>query len=759
VGTWIRANTSGRHFRITYDELKQSDSQLQNLLHELYEEQADIACMCQDKPVPMHIRRIRLRPRAYCLVTNKHYEHAESCPRNGKAIRVPTPVLPPSTQIDGSSSIASNYHIQISKMAEGDLSTPSSDVDRFEPQRGMWVPSLEQLNSAQREAATHKEGPCIVVAAAGSGKTAMLIERIKFLVDSGVQPDRILACTFTRKAADEMKARLVHRLGETGKQGNRETGKQGNRETGKQGNRETGKQGNRETGKQVTIGTIHSVAYRMVMPQMGDEWDVIPEPSWLIEQVLERAGSHNPHGVGNILPPSEAIFGVYRAKSDALWPMQVDGPLGKVYKAYENVKTERKKLDFEDLLLHAVRLFQTRPDFAEQWQTRFDYVLVDEFQDVNQVQWVFLCELVKRTRNICVVGDDWQSIYGFRGARPELMSAFIRQFPDAKRVVLSTNYRPNDLIIELGNRVIALNRGYQIEKQVRASRGISESAVVQVVTVKTDVEEAGFVANEIKQHREQFPNIPYNEFAVLYRTNIQSRVYEEALAEQEIPFQIIGDTHFYESHTVKVILDYLRTACDKSDPALWGPLINRPKRFVPNAVVREVQEGGWETAQNHLKCQAFVKTIQQLEEHTLPADAIRWLLESVSGLVKSHDDSEPIKWVDSLIQSASLFETVPEFLKYVDWVIERSKTSKQDAVQLMTIHRSKGLEFETVFVAGLAEGLLPYKKSLDENGIREETRLCYVAITRARENLYLLSSEIYSGKTFELSRFIKILQS
>lgn len=380
---------------------------------------------------------------------------------------------------------------------------------------------------------------------------------------------------------------------------------------------------------------------------------------------------------------------------------------------------------------------------------------MDEFQDVNQVQWVFLCERVKRTRNICAVGDDWQSIYGFRGARPELMSAFIHQFPDAKRVVLSTNYRSNDLIMELGNRVIALNRGYQIEKQVRAVRAISESAVVQVVTVKTDVEEARFVAKEINQHREQSPNVQYNEFAVLYRTNIQSRVYEEVLAEQGIPYQIIGDTHFYESRAVKGIL----TVCDKSDPALWGPLINRHKRFVPNTVVREVQEGGWEAAQNHLKCQAFVKTIQQLEEHTLPADAIRWLLKSVSGLVKPHDDSEPIKWVDSLIQSASRFETVPEFLRYVEWVIEQSKTSKQDAVQLMTIHRSKGLEFETVFVAGLAEGLLPYKKSLDENGIREETRLCYVAMTRARENLYLLSSEIYSGKTFELSRFIKVLQS
>lgn len=719
----------GRNYRITYGELAHGDSQLQQLLHELYEAHADLKCMCQDKPVPMHIRRIRIRPPTYCLVTNKYYQHTETCTRNREAFRDRTSDTRPSTQNDYSPIVPENGSWTPKEIpaTETEQDVEHSRMTAMIGERGMFLSGVEQLSPAQREAAKHKDGPCIVVAAAGSGKTTMLISRIKFLIDSGVQSDRILACTFTRKAADEMKARLVRSIG--------------------------------QNGKQVMIGTIHSIAYRMVMPQLGHGWTVMSEPSWLIEQVLEPVGSHNPFGVGKILAPADAILGVYRAKADALWPMQVDGALGKVYKAYEKLKSERKKLDFEDLLLHAVRLFQTRPDFAEQWRERFDYVLVDEFQDVNQVQWMFLCELVKKTQNICVVGDDWQSIYGFRGARPGLMREFLRQFPDAKKVVLSTNYRSHDLIVDLGNRVITLNRGHQMEKHVQANRGISESAVVQVVTVKSDVEEARFVANEIRQLKEQLPEVPYNEYTVLYRTNIQSRVYEEALAEQGIPYTIVGDTHFYESRDVKVILDYLRTVCDKSDPALWGPLINRPKRFVPNTVVREVQQGGWEAVQNHEKCQVFVKTITQLEKHTVPADAIRWLLESVSGLVKPHDDSEPIKWVDSLTQSATRFETVPQFLRYVNWVIERSKAPKQDAVQLMTIHRSKGLEFETVFLAGVAEGLLPHKKSMDEEGIREETRLCYVAITRARENLYLLSSEMYSDTAFEVSRYIKVLQS
>lgn len=729
MDTWIQASLGGRNIRIGYDELGHGDSQLQQLLHELYDDRAMLECTCQEKPVPMHIRRTRIHPPTYCLVTNKHYQHAETCARNREVF---------DNRISHGSSPNQNDSLPIvlekddwtsdERLVAGkEIGPEHTRTEVINDKRGPFVPSLEQLNPAQREATMHKEGPCIVVAAAGSGKTAMLIAKIQFLVESNVKPERIIACTFTRKAADEMKARLVQAIG--------------------------------ARGKQVTIGTIHSIAYRMAMPQLGHGWSLIAEPSRLIEQVLEPSQEQNPYGVGNILPTSEAIFGVYRTKSDGLWPMQVDGALGKVYKAYEKLKTESRKVDFEDLLLQAIRLFQTRPDFAADWRGKFDHVLVDEFQDVNQVQWMFLCELVKKTRNICVVGDDWQSIYGFRGARPELMSAFLQQFPDAKKVVLSTNYRSHDLIVDLGNRVISLNRGHQIEKQVLASREVSESAVVQVVTVQSDIDEARFIAKEIKALRSHFPDIPYSEYSVLYRTNIQSRVYEEALAEQGIPYHIVGDTHFYENCDVKVILDYLRTAQDKSDPTLWGPLINCPKRLVPQTVVREVQRGGWQVLCNHEKCQAFVKTITQLEQHALPGDAIRWLLKSVSGIVKGQDDTEPIKWVDSLIQSASRFETVPEFLRYVDWVIERSKEPQKDTVQLMTIHRSKGLEFETVFVAGLAEGLLPHKKSLDAEGIREETRLCYVAITRARENLYLLTSEMYGGKAFEMSRYIKALQS
>ena len=255
----------------------------------------------------------------------------------------------------------------------------------------------------------------------------MLIARIKLLIDNGVSPRRILACTFTRKASHEMKTRLVDLVG--------------------------------ARGKEVTIGTIHSIAYRMLLPQLDKGWTVVSEPSWLIEQVLDEPGPYNKHGVGPLMKPTDAALGVYKAKADALWPEQVEGELGKVYAAYEALKTERKQMDFEDLLLHAIRLFRDDPQFAQRWRNRWDYVLVDEFQDTNTAQWLFILELVKRTPNLFVVGDDWQSIYSFRGARPGLMGEFMKQFPQAKKVFLTTNYRSHDLIVDLGNRVIELNRG------------------------------------------------------------------------------------------------------------------------------------------------------------------------------------------------------------------------------------------------------------------------------------------------------------
>nr|WP_242549409.1 ATP-dependent helicase [Alicyclobacillus mali (ex Roth et al. 2021)] len=653
----------------------------------------------------MHLRRVRIRPPTYTVVTNPLGIHHPNCPRFRQS-RHPS----------------ASHKTRDAQAVE----TTPNHTEEWLPHRRIFVPTLDQLNDAQREAATHKNGPCMVVAAAGSGKTAMLIARIQHLINQGVRPGDILACTFTRKAAQEMTDRLLAAVG--------------------------------ERGKAVTIGTIHSVAYRMVTPELGEDWRVLSDPTWMIERVLEEPSGKNPHGVGPVMKLGEAISAIAKAKADALGPHQVSDPLTKVYAAYETLKAERKTLDFEDMILHAIRLFRTDEAFAKRWRQRWRYVMVDEFQDTNTAQWLFLLELVKAHNNLFVVGDDWQSIYYFRGARPDLMKEFLRRFPDAKRVTLETNYRSHDLIVDVGRRIIRLNDGHQLPKRVVAHRSMPEGAIAQIVTVHSDTEEARFVASELTRLRNEL-GMRWNDFAVLYRTNIQSRLFEEALADQDIPYHVVGDKHFYESPDVKIILDYLRTTQDTSDPTVWGHLLNRPKRYIPIDVVHEVQHGGWEAVVAHPKCRAFVTTLDTLRRIEEPSKAIQWLVDNHPGLVRQQDEDEPIKWVDSLIASASRYKTVASFLRFVDWIIEKSKEPKDEAVQLMTIHKAKGLEWTTVFVAGLAEGLLPHKKALKGEELREETRLCYVAATRARDNLYLLSAKWYGDKEREVSRYVNAVKN
>jgi DNA helicase-2/ATP-dependent DNA helicase PcrA len=713
TAVWIEVRTVGGRMRLEYEELAAGDSHAQDVLQHLYRANATLLCMCKpDRPVPMHIRRYQIHPPAYCLVTNPRGKHAPDCPRfSTRILRVP-----PKLQTTESPTVSGSVVEMV--YANWERST-------------FYVPTLRELNPAQQAAARHRDGPCMVIAAAGSGKTAVLIARIQYLIESGVDPRTILACTFTRKATEEMRTRLVDVVG-------------------------------REAAKQVAIGTMHSIAYRMLKSILGnDDWKVATDPTWLMESVLDEPSRVNPHGVGPLYKTAqEALTEVSRAKAEALMPEQVeDKVLAKVYAAYETLKAEQHILDFDDMLLYALRFFTSEPRFRDRWSRRWQYVLVDEFQDTNLAQWLFLLELVRHTRNLFVIGDDFQSIYGFRGARPDLMFQFHKQFPDAKKIVLDINYRSHNLILDLAGQVIALNHGYQIDKRVQAARHVSEdTSTAEIVTTKSDWGEAKFVAEEISRLHERYPRIPWSEYAVLYRTNVQSRVYEELLAEHDIPYQVVGDKHFYENHDVKTLLDYLRITQDHSDPGVWLPLLNRPKRFIPKQVIEEVKAGGWDAVMAHPKCQAFRETVEELSRYESPAEALRWLVDKHPTVVRQQDADEPVKWVDSLIQSASRYKTVQEFLRYVDWVIEKSREPKDDAVQLMTIHKSKGLEWWTVFVVDMVEGILPHRKSLTGPGLREETRLCYVAITRAKENLYLMAAQQYGGEPVELSRYVRVLQ-
>lgn len=708
VSSWIRATVGGQLYRITHAELNENNLRISEILHRLYEEGATLDCMCRQVPVPMHIRRLNAHPPRYCLATNPRHEHATTCVRHhlygGKNFR----------RVPGSM----NHD-------KGRIGPNGSSHITME--RGFVLPGIDQLNEAQHAAATHKEGPCLVVAAAGSGKTAMLIARIKFLVEGGVSPDRILACTFTSKAVGEMKTRLKTAMG--------------------------------NRARSVTVATMHSVARRMIWPYFGDQWDLREEPAWLLEQILKDPSATNQRGVGKLMTPEEAMPVIRRAKTNGLRPIQLTNPASIVYSAYEQAMKDHHILDFEDLLLESINRFQNDKDFARQWQNRWDYVLVDEFQDTNPVRWTFLLELTQIKKNLFAVGDDAQCIYQFRYSRPELMKEFVRVFREAKQVFLTINYRSNDAIVDLGNDVINLNEGYQIPKRVQASRPTSDNAIIQTVVAENEVDEANGVADEIQKLHSLMPDIPYREYAVLYRTNVQSRLYAETLSDRNIPYHIVGDKHFYESGDIKVVLDYLRAATGYDSKVWFRSIINRPRRFIKTDEVIQLEGAGWEAISVTPKCQGLVEIVNTIKTFTAPVDAIRWLVTTTKDLVRQPKEDEPIKWIEALINSASRHKSIEEFLLYVDWVIKNSKERPdRDAVQLMTIHQSKGLEFETVFVVGLAEGLLPHKNASDPSSLREETRLCYVAITRAKENLYLSRAKKYGEQELPPSIYFETLQ-
>ncbi|MHB1681270.1 MAG: ATP-dependent helicase [Bacilli bacterium] len=684
-------------------------------LEPLWREGAKIECLCVRPSVAMHVRRYGDPPR-YCFVDNAHQQvnHAPGCLQTRLKV-AHTEVL--FTLVDRERERSPHRPPTQPAAPTHHESTPRKELSG--------VPKIEDLSEQQQEAATHREGPCIVLAAAGSGKTSMVLSRVRHLIEQGVPASGIAAVTFTKKAAQEMKTRLEQET---------------------------------KQASTVFVGTMHSMAYRMVMSERPG-WKILTDPAAVIERILQSPVDPSRHRLGPVMALSDAVRQVAAAKAAGQDVSDLEDPLRAIYLAYEAIKMESKRLDFEDLMQLAVTRFRENDAFAAKWRSTWRYVMVDEFQDTNPVQWLFLQELVRDTHNLLVVGDDYQSIYGFRGASPNIMRAFTRVYPQAQRVVLTQNYRSHNLIVDLSNRVMALNRGKQIDKRVIAGRTASAESLLDLIELESDTHEAEWVANEIDVMHKRRPEMPYHEYAVLYRTNNQSRVYEEALADRNVPYQVVGDRHFYESENVQTLLRYLRTAVDTSDASVWGPILNRPFRFLSRDKIDALVKEGWPACVREPFCKSLVHVMHQLQEVQevqKPGEALEKLVDELPDLVRQPDDEGAVRWIDSLIASARRFDTIPAFLRFVDWVIEKSKEPKEDAVQLMTIHKSKGLEFETVFLTGLVEGVLPHKNAIEEGGVDEETRLCYVAMTRAKENLVLLAAKRYGDTVLPMSRYVQV---
>lgn len=629
---------------------------------------------------------------------------------------------------------------------------------------------LSSLNDVQREAVQHVEGPALcLLSGAGSGKTRVITHRIAYLLKHhNISPFRILAVTFTNKAANEMKERLDALIGEN-------------------------------ISRNVWVATFHGTCARILRQEIDKLagytrtftiFDTTDQ-AVVVKEALKKLGyqsqRHNPRAI---------LSHISRAKNDFLKPAayaEIAGDyfeeiVAQVYPVYQDLLRRNNALDFDDLLLSTLELFENQPDVLKSYQHKFRYILVDEFQDTNQCQYRIVRRLAEPEGNLCVVGDDDQSIYAFRGADIRNILNFEKDYgDDAKVFPLEQNYRSTKNILDAAWSVVRNNKARK-EKQLWTENEKGDPIICYEAVNEND--EANYVVTQIeKLHAE---GVDYADFAIFYRTTAQSRVFEEALRRGNIPYQIIGGLGFYDRMEIKDLLAYLRVICNPDDSISLRRIINVPARgigmktiqrlidFATNEqislfkAVKRVDEISQISNGIKTKVRKFNKIFDDLSDNTLPSDALYHVLQTTKYLenlesqntLEAQGRIENIKQLMSAVieyESGSSAPTLADYLENVALTtdIDVMETDEADMVPLMTLHSAKGLEFPFVFIVGVEEYYLPHKRSIDEAteaAIEEERRLCYVGITRAMERLYLVyanSRRIYGDSEYRMpSRFI-----
>jgi DNA helicase-2/ATP-dependent DNA helicase PcrA len=603
---------------------------------------------------------------------------------------------------------------------------------------------LADLNPVQLEAVLHEGGPLVIVAGAGSGKTRVLTRRIASLVARGVPPWRIMAITFTNKAADEMRRRVVELVG--------------------------------ADADRMWVSTFHSACVRILRrnaDRIGYRSNFTiyddADSRRLIEHILGDLGVDQKR-----FPPRAVASAISQAKSELL---DVDGydhraatlyerRIAEVYAEYERRLVEANAMDFDDLLVRVVRLFRENLDVLEGYQERFLHLLVDEFQDTNPAQNEIVTLLGRASRNVCVVGDTDQSIYRFRGAEMRNLLDFERVFPDARVLLLEQNYRSTQTILNAANAVIANNL---VRQPKHLWSAIGEGEKIKRYRANDGDDEASFVANEIHSLANN-QRVEFDSIAVFYRTNAQSRALEAGLMERGVPYKVIGGTRFYDRREVRDSLAYLRLVLNPGDEVSLRRVLNVPRRGIGDTTLsrlvafgreqqisfadalRRSEEAGT-TGKAVAGIRSFLGVIDVLSgEHAAarpPADVLGDILDQTgyldmleadakSGGAKALEAEGRLENLSELLSVASGFETVEAFLESVSLVAAADQEADGPAVSLMTLHGAKGLEFRVVFLTGLEEGVFPLNQTLAEpDELEEERRLCYVGITRAREQLYV----------------------
>ena len=608
-------------------------------------------------------------------------------------------------------------------------------------------------NDKQKEAILKTDGPILVIAGAGSGKTKVLTTKIAYLVENGIPTDNILAITFTNKAAKEMKDRVINMLG--------------------------------SEGHEIRISTFHSFGVYLMQKHYNElgyqkNFTILDSDDSLtiIKRIMKDLNidpkEYNPRAIRNAISSAKneliSSLEYERYASD-----NFSGKVLEVYTRYEQKLLINNSLDFDDLLFLPIKLFRTKPEILKYYQEKYQYILVDEYQDTNEAQYILIKMLSAKNRNICVVGDESQSIYSFRGSNYRNILNFEKDYKDCTTILLEQNYRSTSTILDSANDVIKNNK-HRKDKKLWTENGIGEK--IEYYKALDEKDEANYVVKNIENLINN--NTNKSEIAVLYRTNAQSRVMEEALLKSNIPYKVVGSFYFYNRKEIKDLICYLKLIYNKYDDISLQRIINTPKRGIGEKTIENLQnkaqennicmydaiESGKElTFKNIIEEIISIKdnySLTELVDIVLDKSGMKQELESEKSIESEIrlENLEEFKSITKAFEEKNGLISLEDFLTEISLVSDVTEHKDEtDVVTLMTVHSAKGLEFENVFLIGMEEGIFPHNNSFESSeAIEEERRLCYVAITRAKKRLWLVNANhrlIYGMDNFNKpSRFI-----
>lgn len=596
--------------------------------------------------------------------------------------------------------------------------------------------NLDNLNDKQKEAVLYNDGPLLIIAGAGAGKTKTLTTKIAYLIEEGLAaPYNILAITFTNKAAKEMRDRLYLLIG--------------------------------DEARKLQVSTFHSFGLKLLRENyellgydrnfvIMDSDDSLTVVKKIIKDLNYDPKIYNPKAIRNkISSCKNELISAHDYERYAV--SDYEQVIQKVYEKYEHKLKTNNSVDFDDLLILPIKLFKEHRDVLEKYQDLYKYVLIDEYQDTNEAQYILTKMISEKNRKITCVGDDSQSIYSFRGANYKNILNFEKDYKDAKTILLEQNYRSTGNILDAANQVIKNNRDRK-DKNLWTNKGPGEK--IKYYRAYNERDEAQYIIRKIKELVNR--DVEYKDIAILYRTNAQSRVVEEEMLKENLPYRVIGSFYFYSRKEIKDLIAYLRLIHNSKDNISLLRVINTPKRgiglkTIENLTIRADSEGisiydaiesgkelEFKNTIEKLKSIAEDLTLTELIDKVLDASGMKKELESEQTL-ESEVRLENLEEFKSITKA---FEEKEGLISLEDFLLEISLVSdveeyKDDPnrISLMTVHSVKGLEFDHVFVIGMEEGLFPHMNSLMENGaLEEERRLCYVAITRARDDLHLVNA-------------------